>query len=392
MFKRQALLALLFPLLVGSCAQIDKVLKRTPEEPLGELPSIETRLAVSPVWSGAIGETKQRYLSLFPRLFDDIIYVADAQGNVTAFEADKGRKLWTVSLKTPITAGVAGGESVLAVGTLEGQVIALSPKDGRELWRTQVSSEVVSIADSTRSIVAARTLDGKLWGLDTTSGEQLWQQARQTPALSLKGASRPVVDGSKVIIGMDNGKVMAVAATRGKLLWEVAISAPHGRSELERLVDIDGDMSVSEGVVYAVSYQGDLAAISSSDGRVLWSRELSSFRGVDTDNERVYTTDVDGAVWAFDRRTGGAVWKQDKLKSRRVTRPTVVGPYVVVGDGGGYLHWISAEDGRFVARTQLGEKDFVSAPFGDDPRAYVLTPGGKLEALEYQSKLTNLRE
>jgi outer membrane protein assembly factor BamB len=112
---------------------------------------------------------------------------------------------------------------------------------------------------------------------------------------------------------------------------------------------------------------------------------------VDTDYAHVYTTDTEGALWAFDRRTGGALWKQDKLKSRRITRPTVVGSYVVVGDAEGYLHWVEAEDGRFVARQQVGGGDLVSAPVASDTRVYALSSSGKLEALEYQPKLTNIQ-
>lgn len=357
-------------------------------ETVADLPKIEPTLAVIDPWKHGVGKgLSQRYLSVYPRLYDGVIYATDEEGDVIALDAESGKRIWKASVDVPVTAGVGGGDRVVAVGSQEGEVIALEPESGEELWRKQLSSEVVAIADSTALIVAVRTQDGKLTGLDPTSGEQLWQQARKTPVLSLKGSSRPVVSGSKVIVGMDNGKLLGVSAGRGKLLWETTISTPSGRSELERMVDIDGDIVIIDGIAYAASFQGEVVAVAVSDGRILWTRDFSTFLGLDGDQERIYGTDDEGSVWAFDRRTGGALWKQDKLKTRRITRPSAAYPFVLVADGFGYIHWLDGEAGHFVARQRVGSDPLVSAPIVVGTRAYAQSSSGKLAALEFVPEL-----
>ncbi len=352
-------------------------------EPPAELVDIDTTLKVSRAWSQDTGSgTRKRYLKLHPFLQEGTLYVANANGRVGAYDAQSGKEVWQVSTRLPITGGVNGGEGLLVVGTGQGEAVALRAENGQELWRTRVSSEVMAVSAIDLGVVVVRTNDGKLHALGAGSGELLWQAQRNTPRLSLRGVGVPLVTSGMLINGFDNGKVVALSLSRGTVVWEAVVAAPSGRSELERMVDVDGQIVVSEGIVYAASFQGRVAAINLRDGRVIWERDFSSYAGLSVDRRHVYVSDDLSSVWALDRDSGAPLWKQDKLRLRGVTAPVVLGDYVAVADFEGYVHWMSREDGHFVARTRADGRGVLAPPVVSGNRVFIVGKGGRLSAFE----------
>ncbi|MES9843892.1 MAG: PQQ-binding-like beta-propeller repeat protein, partial [Candidatus Sedimenticola sp. 6PFRAG5] len=194
------------------------------------------------------------------------------------------------------------------------------------------------------------------------------------------------ISGNAAICGFANGKLVSVELETGNPIWEVSVTAPRGRSELERMVDIDGDPLVVDGVIYVATYQGDMAAVSQDTGVVLWRRKLSSYTGLSVDYRQLYVSDDNDFVWAVDPRNGSALWKNEKLKARRLSAPAVLGDYVVVGDYQGYLHWLSTEDGRLLGRTRVGEDPITTAPVVDNGVVYIYGDGGALAAVTGAAK------
>ena len=360
-------------LLLGGCGmfEVDNT------EPPAELTDIQTRLKVERQWSrAATAGSGDDYLALRPALHDGVLYVADAKGGVAAHEAESGRERWSVSLGTPLTGGVSVGDDVVVVGSGRGEVIGLRRGSGEELWRERVSSEVLDL-----DIVVARTNDGRLHALAAGSGETLWQAGRTTPALSLRGAGRPLMAYGAVIAGFDNGKLAAFSLERGSTLWETTIAVPSGQSELDRMVDLDGDLVLVGETLYAASYQGRVAALNLRDGRILWSRDLSSYAGLAADARHVYVSDEMGAVWALERESGAPMWRQEKLRLRDVTAPASFGDTVVVGDYEGYLHFLRKTDGEFVARLRVDGSGLRVPPLVAEGVLYAYGLGGQLSAL-----------
>jgi len=351
--------------------------------PPSPLPEFEPTLKVSEVWSRSVGDgIDDLYLRFYPLVVSDRIYATDHEGRIVALDREDGSRLWTTSLDVNIGAGVNGDDEVVAVGTQDGEVIALNAEDGKVLWRRELSSEVMALSPIDLGILVARTNDSRVYGLEAESGEIVWQSSQTAPLLLLRGQSRPVVDTGRAVIGYDSGKLVALSVVRGNLLWKLTVDVPEGASELERMVDIDGRIRIRDGIIYAVAYQGKIGAVALADGRLLWSREFSSYAGLDVDDDYVYVTDDEGRVWALDRITGGSVWKQDQLTYRQVTAPVVVGDFVVVADFEGYVHWLDKEDGRFVARRRVDSDGVLAAPVARDWRVYVLGNGGTLSVLE----------
>jgi outer membrane protein assembly factor BamB len=176
---------------------------------------------------------------------------------------------------------------------------------------------------------------------------------------------------------------MAFSLATGDVLWQTQVTTPHGRSELERLADVDGAVRVEGTDGYAVGYQGRVVMFALDSGQIWWSRDLSSYRGVALDDDQLYVSTSTGTVAALRRRDGTVLWQQEGLARRGLSTPAVVGNAVVVGDFDGYLHWLDRDTGKFIAREHPGDTRIAAAPLAADGRVFVLDEGGQLVA--YQS-------
>lgn len=348
-----------------------------------ELTDFQHTLQVRTLWDTDIGSgTDNMRLRLIPRIDNGRVYAADSEGQVQAFDSLTGRRIWAADLNLPLSGGPGSGEGLVLLGTTDGEVVALNAENGVQLWKVQVSSEVLSVPAVASGVIVVHSIDGKLVGLSAVDGKQLWLYSRKVPVLTLRGTSSPVINDGVVYTGFAGGKLVALDLQKGFVQWEASITAPSGRSELERMVDIDGDPFISDGTVYVATYQGELAAVSEYSGTLLWRRKLSSYTGIDVDWRNIYVSDDAGNVWGINPENGAAMWKQDKLLNRRLSAPAVIDGYVVVGDYEGYLHWLSHDDGKMVARTRVGGEAITAAPVMSDGVVYVFGDGGALAAVQ----------
>lgn len=354
-------------------------------EPPSPLVEFQAKLNVIELWSASVGGgTDQQYLKLAPVLAKQRLYVANSDGRVEALDATNGARLWSADVDEHITGGPGVGENAVLVGTGEGGVIALDSGTGRTLWRATVSSEVLSPPLKSEGVVVVRTNDGKVFGLDGNNGKHLWIYDRTVPSLTLRGTSSPVVAAGVAIAGFDGGRLAALDLRTGRLIWEVSVATARGRSELERMVDIDSDPLVVGDVVYVTTFQGQLAAVQLEGGRILWNRQISSYAGFSADESYIYLTDDSSHVWMFDRYSGAMVWKQEQLHARAATGPANMGSYAVVGDLEGYLHWMHKADGSFVARTRLSGSRIIVQPLVAGTVLYAYATDGKLAAYTFR--------
>ncbi len=346
-----------------------------------ELVDIEQTLVVDKLWSAKVGgKSEFLRLALMPAGDGKRVYAASHDGNVIAFEPGTGKRLWRADTGVRLSAGPAVGEGMVAVGGSDGDLVLLSAEDGAELWRRDVEGEVLAPPVIKDDLLVVYTIDGKLYVLSTFDGSENWSLEKNQPALTLRGSAAPVVVGTTVVAGFDNGRIMATSLLDGVTEWETVLSPPTGRSDLERLSDVDGVISVVGQDVYASGYQGRLAALAVESGQVLWARELSSHVGVSADWNNVYTATDNGEIVAMSRRTGAESWRNDALLRREPTLPVPFDRTVVVGDLEGYLHFFSNIDGRQVARKHLGKSLVSGVPVVIGGVLYVQNEAGTLTA------------
>jgi outer membrane protein assembly factor BamB len=363
-------------LVIAGCSGVPRSERPSP------LPAYDKVVRAKASWSHKLGAWKEIPEGrVRPVVAGGMLVVVDGLNWLRAYDARNGKLRWEERTGLAITGGIGvAGESLL-VGTRRGQVVAYALKDGHVRWRTLVSSEVLAPPTVAGSIAVVRSGDGKLFGLDVRDGKQLWMFERSVPALSLHGTGSAVIAGDEVFAGLADGKLVALNLKDGSLLWEVVVATPQGRSELERMVDVDADPLVMGDTVYAVSYQGRVVALERDSGRELWARDTSSFHNMSADEHALYLSDAQGNVWAYDRSSGAALWKQEKLRYRAVSAPVRFGEYLVVADFQGYLYWLARDDGRLVGRYHVDDAGVVGAPFPAGNLLYVLGRSGAVVAL-----------
>jgi outer membrane protein assembly factor BamB len=357
---------------------------REPPAPLAEFPAAYD---VNQSWSTDVGASSAKgYLRLSPRAAEGFVYAADPDGRVAEFAVESGKRIWDVDLHTPIGGAVGVGDNLVSVGTRRGQVIALARDTGKEVWRASVSSEVLAPPAIGGGVVAVQTVDGRLTGFAAADGKRLWVYERSEPALSLRGTDAPVIAADAVIAGFASGKLVALRSQDGGVLWEATVSQPRGRNEIERLVDVDVVPIVTSDAIYAASYQGKLVALNPSSGAVLWSRDVSTYTGLATDGTNIYVTDDKSHVLAFNRHDGTTRWKQEAFHGRSLNGPVVYGDFVVVADYEGYVHWLARDDGRVLARYNIGHGAVRAPATFDGETLLVADVSGTLSALRVKPK------
>ncbi len=338
------------------------------------------------VWKESVGVgADEQSLRLIPVIGNGKILAADREGVVQARSLTTGKLIWETETEVHFSGGPGLGADSVILGSSDAEVVALNAETGAVLWKTAVSSEVLSVPVVANGIVIVRTTDGSVIALDEKTGGKRWNYERTVPALSLRGTGSPIIVEENVIGGYDNGKLMALRLADGKYVWETSIAIPKGRSEIERLVDLDVDPIVINGVIYVASYQGGIAAVSELDGDVLWRNEtISSYSGLSNDFRYLYLADSQSHVWQLDQRSGASLWQQKDLHQRRLTAPAAYENYVVVGDFEGYVHWLSSTDGRQLGRVQVTDGAIDAKPIVVDNTVYVYAKDGTIAAIKIQ--------
>ncbi|HUS25429.1 MAG TPA: outer membrane protein assembly factor BamB [Candidatus Binatia bacterium] len=334
------------------------------------------------LWDRSPGDgTGDRHMSLRVSVGPDAVFTADHEGEVFALSPKDGHTLWHAQTRTRTVAGPSAAGDLVLIGTADAEVVALKRANGAAAWRASVSSEVLAPPVGSGGIVVVRCGDGKIFGLAADNGARKWSFDRAVPPLTLRGMSTPMINGNTVYAGLDNGHAIALDLATGEPKWEQVVSAPVGRTELERIVDVDAQIAESGDGVYAASFGGELAAIGVDEGRVGWRRPVKSYSGVAVVDGKLIVADEDGLVWAFDLESGAAVWKQEALKYRRVSPPAIQHGSIVVGDLDGWLHWLSPKDGTIVARKHALGDPVVAAPVVQDEVLYAVDTDGEVAAV-----------
>jgi outer membrane protein assembly factor BamB len=346
-----------------------------------ELTDIETRVSVKRLWNVKVGGAAD-FLRIALRPVGDgtRIYAASRNGNVVALQPASGKEIWRAKLDIELSAGPGAGENLVVVGSSDGVLIALDAASGAEKWRSNVSGESLARPLIRGEVVIAPTIDNRLHAVSAFDGSSRWTVDQPTPRLTMRGSASPVAVGATVVAGFDNGKLLAINAETGDIVWEQNLSPPSGRSDLERLADVDGLISVVGQDIYAAGYQGSLASLAAESGQVLWSREISTFEGVSADWNNLYTVTENGEIVALTRRDGDEAWRQASLLRREPTLPIAFHTTVVVGDLEGYLHFFSNFDGDPVARLRMGGAAITAEPVVVADRLYVQNDAGEVAA------------
>lgn len=383
-----------------ACSTVTGMFKSDKEKATApaELTDIANPIAIRKLWSVSVGQGEAELaIRQKPVVDGDTVYAADAANQLVAINRVTGKVKWKASPNKEAASGgwkfwqkptqpfaLTGGPAVysglVALGGRNGEVFAFNAADGAVLWKTMVSSSVISAPLITFDTVIVRANDGKVFGLDLSTGEKRWQFDRGLPSLSVRGNGSPVLGPGLIFIGYEDGTLIALRQQDGQRVWEQLVAKPDGRTEIDRMSDIDGEIQVGDREVFASSYHNSTMAIALNNGQPMWVREIGGYAGVGLLSDRIIVADRDSGLWALDRNSGSDIWKQAAFLRRDVTTPVVQGAYVVVADKEGYIHWLDSASGDIKGRAKVGGAVRGSPVVSDDGTLYVLDVDGQLSA------------
>lgn len=366
---RVAVLALAATAVLGGCSLFGSKTKHEP----AKLQDVQQVLAVSQAWSVSVGKSGSYVMQ--PAVAGNNVYVSAAGGTVTALEGATGRTVWQGKADVDLTSGPGSDGTLTAVAGEKGSVIAFDEK-GAQKWKTAVNGEILTAPLVGQGLVIVRTTDGRVLGLDGSNGDRKWIYQRSPSALNLRSSLPMALAGDNVILGFAGGKLGALAVSNGGLRWEAAVSYPRGVSEIERLNDVTGTPSIDGQQVCAVSFQGRVACFDLGTGAPRWGRDFSSPTGVTQEDGALFAADEKSVVYGFNAQNGADLWKNDALLWRDLGAPLAFGRAVIVGDFEGWLHFLSRDDGKFVARVKTDGSAISAAPVVVGQTLIVQTRGG----------------
>ncbi len=351
--------------------------------PPAALVNFQPSLNVQPLWAQAATSGLRREAnSLELTLNSNILYTADSAGNLVALQAQNGQSLWHQNIGYSVTSGPVSHNGLVAVTSANGQISVFNAQNGSPLWQSKLSGFAYAKPAINDQFVMAKSIDGHVYFFNSQNGALLWQYSHNEPSFVESGDSSPILVNNIAVLGFSDGRLVTLNPITQKLLWELPIAMPMSLQETAQMVGIVADPIVVNKTIYAVTYQGNLAAVDLMSGKTVWSRPLSSYQDFTSAGNMLYLSDANSHVYAINRLNGAVVWHQDQLDSRGLTAPVLMpaANAIVVGDMLGYLHFLSAQDGHFIARVQVARSAISAKPVINGNVVYVLTRTGTVTA------------
>jgi outer membrane protein assembly factor BamB len=358
------------------CQTVSKDHQPTP------LPDYQAKIHVNEIWHNDNGHgSSGYYLRLKPAAGAHTVYTASFDGGVKAIDKADGQTLWHQQLDDRLTSGIGLGHHYLYVASEEGDIYALKRSGGQIMWHRQLSNEVLAAPHHAHNRLFVKTEDGQLYALNAATGHTIWTHQEDNPSLILRASSEAQTDSGLVFAGFANGKIIAFAQANGHVVWQRNLGKEVGDSPIKQMTDIDAKPIVNGNTVFAVSYQGYLAAIDIQSGKVKWRREIEAYNDMAIDSSRLYVTDDDGVIWAFNQTNGAKMWRMNKLQGRQLTGVAIVNDQLVVADRTGYLHWLYGHNGQLIGRYHVSG-GFSVPPLARDANLWAYSENGRLYQLK----------
>ena len=334
----------------------DFVTKYFEEEDKGysDLPNYTPGSKVDLIWEVEFSSKfKGTYSFLDIFKFNDKIFIPTYDKKIYVVSSESGAVEKSIDTKLDIFSGLVVDSELIYFGSKQDTVSAIKRSDNTILWQRIMSSEVMSISKVVNNMIYVRTNDSNISAIDVNTGKFLWINSQLSADLSIRGSSEPIISDNKVYSGFEDGRIAAYNALNGDIIWQSQLSGIKAETLIDRLNDIDGSMIVDKGVLYAISYQGSIAALDSFSGQILWSRKASSIDGLSASYDNIFYTDDDGILWCLEKYSGRPVWKQDSFKKRLIGTPIILNDFILVSDIENYIHIINADDGSISGRIYL---------------------------------------
>lgn len=361
--------AVLLAAVLAACSSSPKALQPAPLLPFTQ------QVPATQVWKAQLPPT---HALLLPVAHSGQLYVASADGSVSALDGETGRSVWRHEVGQPLSAGIGTDGTSVAVVTRHNDLVVLA--EGRPRWRVRLNARVFTPPLVAGKRVFVLSGERSVTAFDADTGAQLWHQAaRNTDQLVLQQAGVLTAVGDTLVAGIA-GRLVGLNPNTGAPRWEVPVASPRGVNEIERLVDLVAHVGRSDDQLCVRAFQSALGCVDAARGNLQWTKSANGAVGVDADDDHVYGAESNGRVQAWRRASGDVAWASDILLHRGLTAPLAAGRSIVWGDATGHLHFLSREDGTLLNRLSTDGSPLVSAPLLVDNTLVAVTRNGGVYA------------
>jgi len=296
---------------------------------------------------------------------EDSIFFITKDGAFTKLSQDTGETLFSKKIDTKIKTGLFSGLDNYFFFTDERNFLTKIDEKGNLIWSIKLPNSLNLKPFFYKNQIIFKYINNIIESFDINTGLSLWSYARQNPPLSINVQSPITVVNDILYSGFPGGKVVIIEPESGSFLTELTMSRPKGVTEIDRTNDVAGDLGIIDSMLYAASYNGEITAFDRASGSKIWSRKISSYQGIATDNINLIVAHENDSIYNFDLKSGKTIWKNNDLSYRKISIPLIFNDYLLAIDYLGVLHIINLVEGERVGVHKFGKDLQELIDFGE---------------------------
>lgn len=358
------------------------------------------------LWQSSIGSgsSKTRRLSSAPVVADGRVFTIDTTATVRAFEVGTGRAVWQAVIvredegeRIAFGGGVSTGGGRVYATSGYGVVQAFDATTGKPLWRTELGAPLRGSPAVAGDRVYAISQDNQIFALTAATGERAWDVAGTIEQAGLLGVGTPAVAGETVVAGFSSGELIALLAANGRTVWQDALARTGRSTAIASLADIDAAPVIDRDRVFAIGHGGRMVSLELTTGNRVWERNFAGVSMPWVAGDYVFAVTLEGELVALTRSEGRIRWvtqlppfrnAKSKKGDIRWFGPVLASDKLWVTGSHGRMGWVDPATGLLGDTWPLPGPTYLPPVIAGD-MAFVLTDDGTLVAFRGGPAATN---
>ena len=335
-------------------------------KPPTELTDITNNKKLSLLWTANVGtetlweidKKSHEIHTLDMFVYESSLFTINHDGVIKKFDITSGELVWEKDFNFKVSAGISGDSDLLYFVSSEGDLWCLD-HSGKELWKTYVGGRVLVTPLPNTEYVAVRLNFNKFVQLSNIDGTVKWSYQAPNPPLTINSQGKMSYDNGAIYSGIPGGKLVAIDAKTGLMIWEATVTQSKGITEIDRANDVTSQPIIDGPIIYSVSSKGNIVAFDRRSSAALWERPMSSFVGLNLYGFDIIIVHASSSIYSLQNEAGKTNWRNADLQYRNIGRGVIIDDSIILGDFEGYLHFVNLSDGKITNRIKLSDTQIL---------------------------------